>query len=148
MLAEALLLKIIDNFILLDYSIQTIIRIVIYTLAVPSLISLLGYFEGYRDAESRAVETVIACAMAMVVHVLFAMLFKFEAFISGAVRFAAGFIANGMDVTYESLLADTPYGLFLLIFLAYGILYTALLCIFKHVGTKNRVRDRYELTGQ
>ena len=147
MLIEALLLMMIDLIVILPYSVQTIIRIVIYSLAVPALIALLGYFEGYRSEESGTVETAISCALALVIHVLFAMLFGFQAFITGAVRFTAGFIHNGMDITYEGMIA-TPYGLFLLIFLAYGILYSVLLGVFKNMGAKNRVADRRELTGE
>lgn len=148
MLIESLLLKIIDNFVLLSYPTQTIMRIVIYTLAVPALIALLGYFEGYRSAESGTVETAVSCGLAMVIYVLFAMLFNFQAFITGAVRFTAGLIHNGMDITYENMIAETPYGLFLLVFLLYGILYSVLLCVFKHMGAKNRVADRRALTGK
>ncbi len=147
MLAESLVLKIIDNFAILSYFTQSIIRVVIYTLAVPAIVAFLGYFEGYRDADGDTPTTIVSCVLALVLHVLFAILFNFQAFITGGVRFLAGLIHNGRAVTYELMIEKTPYSLFLLVFLAYGLLYSALLVIFKYIGAKNRLSDRRELTG-
>jgi hypothetical protein len=73
------------------------------------------------------------------------MLFKFQAFVSGAVRFTAGLIYNGWDVTYDSLINETPYHMFLLVFAGYGLLYTAVLTVSKYLGAQKRVMDRAEL---
>ncbi|MBQ9163031.1 MAG: hypothetical protein IJX74_07140 [Clostridia bacterium] len=148
MLAEALLLKIIDKFVILPYLTQTVMRIVIYSAAVPALVSLLGYFEGYREARFNAAESAVSCVFAIILHSLFAMLFNFQAFITGAVRFTAGLIHNGSEITYENMMSQTPYSLFLLIFLAYGALYSLLLMFFKYYGAKKRISDRRELTGE
>lgn len=148
MLAESLLLKIIDNFAIISYFAQSIVRVIVYTLAVPAIIALLGYFEGYRDADGNTVSTAISCALALVWHVLFAMLFNFQAFVTGGVRFMAGLIHNGSSITYESMIEKTPYSLFLIMFLAYGVLYGALIVGFKYYGAKKRMQSRRELMGQ
>ena len=145
MLAEALFVSIVEKFVQLSYPVLTVIRIVIYTVGVPALIGFLGYFEGYREAECSVSETIAGCIPTVILHLLFAMLFKFQAFISGSVRFTAGLLHNGWKITYDSLINKTPYSLFLLTFLAYSALYVAVLTISKYVGSHKRIIDRAEL---
>ena len=111
MLAEALLVSVIEKFVVLPYSVLTIIRIVIYTPGVTAILAVLGYYEGYREGVCPLGETIGGGVLATVLHLLFAMLFKFQGFVSGGVRFTAGLLHNGMDITYESLINKTPYGL-------------------------------------
>ena len=145
MLAEAMLVFFAEKFVAIPYPVLTLIRIVIYSLSVPALMAVLGYFEGYREGEYSTGEVVLSGIPACVLHLLFAMLFKFQGFVSGAVRFTAGLIHNGWDVTYDSLINATPYGLFLLVFVAYGAVYVAALCIAKFFGAQKRIMDRAEL---
>ena len=145
MLAEALLLKVMDKFVLLPYPVVTILRIVIYTAGVPALLSAAGYFEGYREAECPLGDTILGGVLAAILHLIFAMLFMFEGVVAGAVRFTAGLIHNGWTITAESLVEKTPYSLFLLVFAVYSMLYIAVLTIAKYFGAQKRVIDRAEL---
>ena len=145
MLVESLLISIIEKFVALPYPILTIIRIVIYSAGVTALMAVLGYFEGYRETECPVGETLVSGFLASLLHLIFAMLFKFQAFVSGAVRFTAGLIYNGWDITYDSLINETPYAMFLLVFVAYGLLYTAVLTVSKYLGAQKRIMDRAEL---
>lgn len=145
MLVEALLISVIEKFVALPYPVLTIIRIVIYTAGVPALLAVLGYFEGYREAECPVGETLVSGALASVLHLIFAMLFKFHGFVSGAVRFTAGLLYNGWDVTYDSLINKTPYSFFLLTFLGYALLYMGVLTVAKYFGAQKRVIDRADL---
>lgn len=145
MLAEALLVYIIERFVILSYPALTVIRIVIYSAGVPVIMGVMGRFEGYRESYCSVGETVLSGGLALVVHLLFAMLFHFQAFVSGAVRFTAGLMHNGWGITYDSLINETPYSLFLLVFAAYGILYVAVLTVTKYLGAQKRIMDRAEL---
>lgn len=145
MLVEAMFNFFLDKLVLLSYPVLTVIRIVIYSVGVPAIIGVLGYFEGYREAACPIGETVGAIIPASVVHLLFAMLFKFQGFISGAVRFTAGMIHNGWDITRETMVEKTPYSLFLLTFLGYAVLYGAVMTMCKYFGSKKRICDRAEL---
>ncbi len=145
MLAEALLVSVIEKFVALPYSVLTIIRIVIYTLGVTAILAVLGYFEGYREGACPLGETIGGGILATVLHLLFAMLFKFQGFVSGGVRFTAGLLHNGMDITYESLINKTPYGLFLLVFVGYAAVYLVTLTVAKYFGAQKRVMDRADL---
>ena len=145
MLAEALIMKVIGNIVLLPYPVVTILRIVIYTAGVPAILAAAGYFEGYREASCPLGDTIVGGLLAALLHLIFAMLFKFQGFVSGAVRFTAGLIHNGWDITYDSLIFFTPYSLFLLVFVAYGAVYVAALCIAKFFGAQKRIMDRADL---
>ena len=145
MLAEALLMKVVNNVVLLPYPVVTILRIVIYTAGVPAILAAAGYFEGYREAACPVGETVAGGLLAAFLHLIFAMLFKFEGFVAGAVRFVAGLIHNGWAITADTLVNRTPYSLFLLVFVAYSLLYVATLTIAKYFGAHKRVVDRADL---
>ena len=145
MLAEALIISVVEKFILLPYPVLTIIRIVIYTPGVTAILAVLGYYEGYREGICPVGETVVSGILASILHLLFAMLFKFQGFVSGSVRFTAGLLHNGMDITYDSLINKTPYGLFLLVFVAYAAVYLTALIVAKYFGAQKRVMDRADL---
>ncbi|MBQ4113428.1 MAG: hypothetical protein IJD38_11580 [Clostridia bacterium] len=145
MLAEALLIYIIEKFVGLPYPVLTVIRIVIYTAGVTALLVCLGHAEGYREAVCPVGETIASGVLASLAHLIFAMLFKFQGFISGGVRFTAGLIHNGWSVTYESLINETPYLLFVAVCLVYSALYVAALTLAKRFGAAKRVMDRAEL---
>ena len=87
----------------------------------------------------------VSGVLASILHLIFAMLFKFQGFVSGAVRFTAGLLHNGWEITYDSLINQTPYGLFLLVFAAYSLLYIGVLTITKYLGAQKRVIDRADL---
>ena len=145
MLVEALLVSVIEKFVALPYPVLTVIRIVIYTAGVTTLLEVLGYFEGYREGGCPVGETLAGGLSASVLHLIFAMLFKFQGFVSGAVRFTAGLLHNGWDITYDSLINETPYSLFLLTFLVYSLIYVGVLTVAKYFGAQKRVIDRADL---
>ena len=145
MAVEALLVYIVSRIVIIPYPALTILRLVIYTLGVPAIMSGIGYVEGYREGVPAIKETVVGGVLAMILHVLFAILFGFHAFVSGGVRFAAGLIRHGMDITDELLNTETPTGLFLLMFALYGAIYVAALCISRYLGAQNRIISRAEL---
>lgn len=145
MLCEALLVNVIEKFVALPYPVLTLLRILIYTPAVPCILAVVGWHEGYREGNISVGATLISCFFAMIPHLLFAMCFKFQAFISGGVRFTAGLFCNGWDITHDSLINETPYTAFLLTFAVYGVLYAATLTISKYLGAQKRIIDRAAL---
>ena len=145
MLAEALLIKVIEKFVFIPYPVLTVIRIIIYTAGVPAILGVLGYAEGYREAECAIGDTVVGGVLASILHLIFAMLFKFEGFVAGGVRFTAGLLYNGWSITYDTLINSTPYALFLLVFAVYSLLYIGVLTLSKYFGAQKRIIDRAEL---
>lgn len=146
MLVEAMVLFLVDKFVELPYATLTVIRIVIYSAGVPALVGFLGYREGYREAEAAPASTALSALLATAVpHLLFAMLFHYQGFVSGAVRFTAGVLHNGMAITHDSLINQTPYRLFVLVFLGYGLVYSGVLVACRYCGAARRHRDRAEM---
>ncbi len=145
MVVEALFVYILSRFVIIPYPVLTVIRIVLYSLGVPAIMATIGYFEGYREGYCSVAETVVSGTLAMLVHLLFAMLFKFQAFVAGSVRFTAGLLHNGWNITEDSLVNQTPYGLFLGMFLLYGCVYIATLGVARYFGAQRRIIDRAEL---
>lgn len=145
MVVESLLVYIVSRFVIIPYPALTILRLVIYTLGVPAVLAGIGYIEGYREGVPATKETVVGGILAMVLHVLFALLFSFQAFVTGGVRFAAGLLRHGMDLTDELLNTETPTGLFLLMFALYGAIYVTALCVSRYLGAQNRIISRAEL---
>lgn len=145
MLVEALFVYILKRFIVLDFAWLTVIRIVIYSLGVPALMAFIGYHEGYREGACSVGETTAGGFLAMIPHLLFAMLFHFQSFVSGAVRPAAGLIHNGWQITETSLVEETPYSLFLVMFLVYGLIYVGVLTVAKYLGAQKRIITRADL---
>lgn len=145
MLSEALLIKVIEKFVFIPYPVLTVMRIVIYTVGVPAILGVLGHAEGYRESECAIGDTVVGGILASVLHLIFAILFKFEGFVAGGVRFTAGLLHNGWSITYETLINRTPYALFLLVFAVYSLLYIGILTLSKYFGAQKRIIDRAEL---
>ena len=145
MLGEALLVSVIEKFVAIPYPILTVIRIVVYTGGVSAILAVLGHGEGYREGSCSVGGTIVSGFLAMILHLLFAMLFHYQGFVSGGVRFTAGLVYNGWEITYESLINETPYYLFLLTFAAYGLVYVGILTLSKYLGAQKRVVDRGEL---
>ncbi len=144
LVVEALLLYILDRIILISYPVQTIIRMVIYTVGAAALIGFLGYHEAYREADASTSESVLGSLLAAVPHLLLSLLFHFQGFIAGGVRFTAGLVYHGWAVSHERV-ATTPIGVFLVVFLLYTVLYAATLAVCKYFGAKQRLIDRAEL---
>lgn len=144
-LIEAMLLFFIDRFVVMSYPVQTLIRIGVYSTGIPAILGVLCYHEGYRYAECSLSVTLLSFIPSGLCHLLMAMLFKFQAFTAGSVRFTAGLIHNGWDITAESLVEETPYGLFILTFLGYTLLYAGVSAVCKYLGAQKRIIDRAEL---
>ena len=145
MVVEALLVYIISRFVIIPYLVLTILRLVIYTVGVPTVIVGIGYVEGYRESVPAVGETIVGGILAIVMHLLLAILFGFQAFVSGGVRFAAGLIQHGADITDELLNTNTSTGLFLLMFVIYGAIYVTALTVSRYFGVQNRIISRAEL---
>ena len=84
--------------------------------------------------------------MATVMHLLFALLFSFEAFSAGGVRFIVGLYKFGSRLSESSLIANLPRIEFIGIFIVNSLVYCALMTAAKAIGAKRRIIDRHILT--
>lgn len=145
MFAEAMLMFLVDKFVALPYFTLAVIRIVIYSLGIPAVVGVLGYFEGYREASCHVGETILGgLAAEAIPHFLMAALFHFQPFASGAVRFCAGLMVAGSSFVEEDLKSTTPLQL-IGFFVLYAVIYIAVLTVAKYLGASKRIVDRASL---
>lgn len=147
MCAEILLVKIIDVCVAIDYFELCIIRTVIYTLGVNAVLSAIAYRDGYKTARCSVIGTFISCALASVIHFLFSLLFGFEAFCAGGVRFITGLVKFGASLSASSMIAELHLADFVAVFFINSLVYCIMMTIFKKIGESRRMIDREQLMG-
>ena len=147
MLAESLLTRILGSMFVLKPFALCIIRAIVYTIGVTALMGIMAYREGYRAGYSSALETAISGTIAFVAHFFFALLFSFEAFAAGGVKFIASLVKFGSKLNLKSFsgtlspLDSVPY------FFLFAALYIAVMIVCGKLGARARLKSRKELTG-
>ena len=147
MCAEILIVKIIDLCVAIDYLTLCVVRAVIYTVGVNTVLSMIAYRDGYKAARCSVIGTAISCIIATAIHFLFSLLFGFEAFCAGGVRFIAGIVKYGSALSESSMIRNLHPADFVAVFFINGLVYCVLMTLFKKIGEKRRLIDREELTG-
>lgn len=147
MCAEILLVKIVDVCVAIDYFALCIVRTVIYTVGVNATLSAIAYRDGYKNAKCSVIGTFISCLLASVIHFLFSLLFGFEAFCAGGVRFIAGLVHFGSSLSDSSMIAGLHPADFVAVFFINSLVYCILMTVFKKIGERRRLIDRKQLTG-
>ena len=147
MCAEILIVKIVDLCIAIDYLYLCILRTAIYTLGVNAVLAMVAYRDGYRSARCSVITTAISCIIATAIHFLFSLLFSFEAFCAGGVRFIAGIVKFGARLSESSMIRSLHPADFVAVFFINGLIYCIIMTTFKKVGERRRLLDREQLTG-
>lgn len=147
MFAEMLAIKIINLFVGLSPLSLCIVRALIYTVGVNAILAVVSYREGYRSASFSVAETLISGALASILHFLVSLLFSFEAFCSGGVKFITALVKFGASLNSESFSGSLSRFDCIPFFFANALVYIAVMIIFGNLGARNRLADREELTG-
>ena len=147
MFAEMLAIKIINLFVGLSPLSLCIVRAIIYTVGVNAILAIVSYREGYRSASFSVVGTLISGALASFLHFLFSLLFSFEAFCSGGVKFITALVKFGSSLNSESFSGSLSRFDCIPFFFLNAFVYIAVVIIFGRLGARSRLSDREELTG-
>ncbi len=147
MCAEILAIKIINLFVVTDYLSLCIIRAAIYTIGVNALLAIISYREGYRSAHFSVIGTAVSGAVASILHFIFALLFNFEAFSSGGVRFITALIRFGSSLNSNTFMGTLTRVDFIPFFFINALVYIAVMIGFGKLGEYKRLADREDLTG-
>ena len=147
LLISGVALKMIDTFVLLDYSVLCIIRMAVSAIAVAGILGALTYMLSYRKASFSAGYFSGTFFAGVALQLAVSLLFKFRAFISGGVMYLAGIFEHGTALSAEGweYVGIIDYLLAFLIFTAVYYL-TCVVC--GKVAVKKRLRDRAELIGE
>ena len=148
MCAEILAIKIINLFVVTQYFELCVIRAVIYTLGVNALLAIISYREGYRAASFSIVGTAISGAIATLIHFVFALLFSFEAFCAGGVRFITALVRFGSSLNSNTFMGTLTRVDFIPFFFINSLVYVALMISFGKLGQYKRLADREDLLGE
>lgn len=144
----ALVLKILNLFIVVEPFTEVVVRLVVSLLCVAGVPSAVAYLVSYRMARFDVKNALATFCAASVFQLLLALLLKFHPFISGGVLYLAGIFesgssfANGADVEYVGIIDYL---------LAYAVCFVVGLLsylVFGKLGTVKRLKDREELINQ
>ena len=142
MIAEWFASRVITLFVGISPFALSLVRVVIYTVGVCTVLGIALYKEGYRSAHSHIGETALSVALSSVVYFLFCLLFSFEAFCAGGVKYVTLLFKYGSDLTVaqteSGLTRLDPIGVFFLHILIYGIV----MALCKYLGACKRRDDR------
>lgn len=145
---DFLLLKILNEFLVISLVHQTIIRVVIYCIVPLAVMAVAAYREGFREARFNAPESILSCAIAMVGTFLISVLFNFNRLVSGGVKYISALIAYGDRLSDAEQIQFVPYRYAIPVFVGLFIIYSAVLILFKLVGKERRLVSRAKLTGE
>ncbi|MBR3879932.1 MAG: hypothetical protein IKJ24_07440 [Clostridia bacterium] len=147
MLAEALLTRVLGSMFVLDPLTLCIIRAVVYSIGVPALLAIMAYKEGYRTGYCSVAGTAVSGLIASLAHFLFSLLFSFEAFASGGVKFVAALVKFGDKLNLKSFSGKLSLFDSIPFFFLFALVYIAAMIICGKLGERARIRSRKELTG-
>lgn len=147
LLISGILLKMVDTFVLLDYSVLCIIRMAVSAIAVAGILGALTSLLSYRKASFSAGYFTGTFFAGAALQLAISLLFKFRAFISGGVMYLAGIFEHGTALSAEGweYVGIIDY---LLAFLIFTAVYYVTCVVCGKVAVKKRLRDRAELIGE
>ena len=143
---DLLTLKVLNEFLVISLYAQTIIRVVIYAIAPVVVVAIVSFREGYKEASFYAGESILSCALACVGTFLFSVLFRFNRFVAGGVKYIASLIAYGNTISDAEQIVNVRYRFAIPVFLGLFIIYSVAIIVFKKLGAEKRLCDRAELT--
>ena len=147
LLISGILLKMVDTFVLLDYSVLCIIRMAVSAIAVAGILGALTYLLSYRKSSFSAGYFTGTFFAGAALQLAISLLFKFRAFRSGGVMYLAGIFEHGTALSAEGweYVGIIDY---LLAFLIFTAVYYVTCVVCGKVAVKKRLRDRAELIGE
>lgn len=142
---DFLVIKVLDSIVVLSAFAICVIRSVIYFIVPMAVIFVCAYKEGYKEASFYFGETLLSSVFATVIHFLFALLFAFNQFFAGGVKFVSAIIVYGADIEKLSQISEIRYRVFMPMFVAFGVIYCVNLILAKKLGRDARLQDRKQL---
>ena len=146
MVAEWFFVKVLSLLFPINYFALCIIRATIYTLGVNAILAIISYRGGYKAAQCSVVGTAISCILATVAHFMFCLLFRFNAFCAGGVKFIAALTMFGSNLNNASFIGEIALLDYIPYFFLNALIYCVVIVVFKKLGATKRLRDRAEMT--
>ena len=148
LIVELIICKIIGTYVVISPFALAIIRAVIYFFGVNTLLAVILFKDGYRSASYSVISTLISGIAASILHFIFCLLFSFEAFCAGSVKFISAICIFGNSLSNPDF--DGAHDRFDCIpyFFIVAAVYIAVMIVFQKLGASKRLSDRKKLTNQ
>lgn len=144
---SALLVRIVNLFVVVDYFSAAIIRIISGFLSCGAVLGAMTFRFGYKSVEFRPLLLLASLTLAALGHLALCLLFMFHPFISGGVRELAGVLAMGDAFDGADMIGEiylwTYLGAFWIDFAVQAVV--ALVCTY--LGKQMRLKGRETIRG-
>lgn len=144
-LFSLMLVKLVNKFVVLDYTANAGIRAVALLLVTAFFILFFSYKNGYHTAEFDKRELVPASLLAVAVHFLLSLVTVFIPLVAGAVKYIGGFIEFGSSFSSDSQMRNTPFVILAIVGVLCALVYMGLIILGSRVGVNKRLVDREAL---
>ena len=142
---DYLVLKVLDSIIVVSPFLACVMKAIIYFTVMTVVVFIFAYKEGYREADIRVGESVISLVCATVAHFLFALLFGFNQFFAGGVKFFSAIFVYGKDISAMTQILDIRYRVFIPVFVVMNVILSVTVILAKKLGCNTRLLDRKAL---
>ena len=142
---DFLVLKVLDSLIVVTPFVACVLKAIIYFVVTSAVVFVLAYKEGYREASFIFGETCISLVFAVIIQFLFALLFVFNQFFAGGVKFFSALLVYGRGIEAMTQIAEIRYRVFMPVFFVLAIFTCAILILAKKLGCDSRLESRKEL---
>lgn len=145
---STMIVKLVNKFVQLSFISNAGLKTVALLIFAAFFLVFLSYKHGYHCVCFDKVGTVISALLAALVHFILSLSTLFSPWVSGATKPLSGFIRYGTNYMSESQTKNIPMMTLVMTGLVVALIYVGLVVLGTHLGTKKRLADRAELTGE
>ena len=142
---DFLTLKVIGSIIVVTPFLACVLKAIIYFVVTTAVVFVLAYKEGYREANFIFGETSVSLIFAVVIQFLFALLFLFNQFFAGGVKFFSALLVYGDKIQDMAQISEIRYRVFMPVFFVLAVFMCVTVVLGKKLGCDSRLLSRKEL---
>ena len=142
---DFLALKVLNSIIVVTPFLACILKAIIYFVVTTAVVFVLAYKEGYREASFIFGETCVSLIFAVVIQFLFALLFLFNQFFAGGVKFFSALLVYGDKIQDMAQISEIRYRVFMPVFFVLAVFMCVTVVLGKKLGCDSRLLSRKEL---
>lgn len=146
-LIDLLVVKIIGSIVSLSFKDTAIIHLVTMMLGAAAPLGAVSYLISHHLGEFSLLDSTLEGTLALVMQALVGILLGFPVWITGGVKWLAGFLQYGNRFYGFDVKDSLDLKSYLLAFLVFSVFYLAVKTVLGYVGKTVRIRERIELTG-